>query len=131
MNWTKTTLPWMSIGYETQCPPISILTFYNAIANNGCMMRPRFVKEIVKDGQVIADYPPVVQRKQIAKPEVIKKLQIILEHVVSQGLGKKAGSDKFLVAGKGGNGTDVERSPRLQDRRHRLLSQFCRILPSQ
>ncbi|WP_288918090.1 penicillin-binding protein [uncultured Prevotella sp.] len=102
VNWTKTTLPWMSIGYETQCPPISILTFYNAIANNGCMMRPRFVKEIVKDGQVIADYPPVVQRKQIAKPEVIKKLQIILEHVVSQGLGKKAGSDKFLVAGKTG-----------------------------
>lgn len=101
-NWTKTTLPWMSIGYETQCPPISILTFYNAIANNGCMVQPRFVKQIVKDGEVIADFPTVVIKKQIAKPEVIKEMQIILEHVVSQGLGKKAGSDKFLVAGKTG-----------------------------
>ena len=101
-NWSQTTLPWMSIGYETQCPPISILTFYNAIANNGCMVQPRFVKEIVKDGQVLKDFPTVVINKQIAKPEVIKKMQVILEHVVSQGLGRKAGSDKFLVAGKTG-----------------------------
>lgn len=101
-NWAKTTLPWMSIGYETQCPPISILTFYNAIANNGCMVQPRFVKQIVKDGQTIKDFPVVTLKKQIAKPEVIKKIQVILQHVVSQGLGKKAGSDKFLVAGKTG-----------------------------
>ena len=101
-NWAKTTLPWMSIGYETQCPPISILTFYNAIANNGCMVQPRFVKEIVKGGQVLEEFPTVVVKRQIAKPEAIKKIQTILEHVVSQGLGKKAGSDKFLVAGKTG-----------------------------
>lgn len=101
-NWSKTTLPWMSIGYETQCPPISILTFYNAIANNGCMVQPRFVKEIVKDGQVIQHFPVEPINKQIAKPDVIKKIQTILQHVVSQGLGKKAGSDKFLVAGKTG-----------------------------
>lgn len=92
----------MSIGYETQCPPISILTFYNAIANNGCMVQPRFVKEIVKGGQVLEEFPTVVVKRQIAKPEAIKKIQTILEHVVSQGLGKKAGSDKFLVAGKTG-----------------------------
>lgn len=101
-NWPKTTLPWMSIGYETQCPPISILTFYNAIANNGCMMQPRFVKQIVKEGQVIADFPPVVIKPHIAKEQTITQIQTILEHVVSQGLGKKAGSDKFLVAGKTG-----------------------------
>lgn len=101
-NWSKTTLPWMSIGYETQCPPISILTFYNAIANNGCLVQPRFVKQIVKDGQIINDFPTITINNQIAKPDVIKKIQTILEHVVSQGLGKKAGSDKFLVAGKTG-----------------------------
>lgn len=101
-NWSKTTLPWMSIGYETQCPPISILTFYNAIANNGCMVQPRFVKQIVKNGQIIKDFPTVTINSQIANPDVIKKIQTILQHVVSQGLGKKAGSDKFLVAGKTG-----------------------------
>ena len=102
VNWSQTTLPWMSIGYETQVPPISTLTFYNAIANGGKMMRPRFVKEVRKNGQVVETYPPVVMRDQIAKPTTIKKITHILEQVVSVGLGKKAGSPSFLVAGKTG-----------------------------
>ena len=100
--WSKTTLPWMSIGYETQIAPINTVTFYNAIANNGKMMQPRFVKQLVKDGQVVKEYEPVVLKEQIAKPKTIKTMQTILEHVVSQGLGKKAGSRSFKVAGKTG-----------------------------
>ena len=102
VNWSKTALPWMSIGYETQIPPISTLTFYNAIANGGRMMRPRFVKAVVKDGKVIAEYPPQVMRERICKPSTLGKIQTILEKVVSQGLGKKAGSRSFKVAGKTG-----------------------------
>ena len=102
VNWSKTTLPWMSIGYETQVPPISTLTFYNAIANGGKMVAPRFVKAVMKDGAVIKEFDPVVLREQIAKESTIKKITTILEHVVSQGLGKKAGSQSFLVAGKTG-----------------------------
>lgn len=102
VNWGKTTLPWMSIGYETQVPPISTLTFYNAIANGGKMMAPRFVKAVMKDGAVIKEFEPVVLRERIAKETTIKKITTILEHVVSQGLGKKAGSQSFLVAGKTG-----------------------------
>lgn len=101
-NWSNTALPWMSIGYETQVPPISTLTFYNAIANDGRMMQPRFVKQVVKDGEVIMDFPPVVLREHIAKPSTIKTMQTILEQVVSIGLGKKAGSPSFKVAGKTG-----------------------------
>ena len=89
--WSKTTLPWMSIGYETQIAPINTVAFYNAIANDGKMMQPRFVKQLVKDGQVIKEFEPVVLKEQIAKPSTIKMMQTILEHVVSQGLGKKAG----------------------------------------
>lgn len=102
VNWSKTTLPWMSIGYETQVPPISTLTFYNAIANGGKMVAPRFVKAVMKDGVVIKEFDPVVLREQIAKESTIKKITTILEHVVGQGLGKKAGSQSFLVAGKTG-----------------------------
>lgn len=102
VNWSKTSLPWMSIGYETQIPPISTLTFYNAIANGGRMMRPRFVEKVVKDGEVIAEYPPQVMRESICKPSTLGKIQTILEKVVSQGLGKKAGSKSFKVAGKTG-----------------------------
>ena len=101
-NWSKTALPWMSIGYETQVPPISTLTFYNALANNGTMMRPRFVTKVVKNGETIMEFPPEVMHEHIAKDASIKKMQTILEQVVSIGLGKKAGSPNFKVAGKTG-----------------------------
>lgn len=102
--WSKTTLPWMSIGYETQIAPINTLAFYNAIANDGRMMQPRFVKRLTKDGETIREFPPVVLKEQIAKPATIEMMQTILEHVVSQGLGKKAAplSRSFKVAGKTG-----------------------------
>ena len=100
--WSKTTLPWMSIGYETQIAPINTVAFYNAIANDGKMMQPRFIKQLVKNGEVIKEFEPVVLKQQIAKPQTIKTMQTILEHVVSQGLGKKAGSRSFKVAGKTG-----------------------------
>ena len=101
-NWYATTLPWMSIGYETQIAPINTVTFYNAIANDGKMMRPRFVKQVMKNGEVIKEFPPEVIKERIAKPKAIKTMQTILEHVVSQGLGRKAGSRSFKVAGKTG-----------------------------
>lgn len=101
-NWSKTALPWMSIGYETQIAPINTVTFYNAIANGGRMMKPRFVKRVVKNGETVAEFAPVVLKERICKPSTLKTMQTVLEHVVSQGLGKKAGSPMFKVAGKTG-----------------------------
>ena len=102
VNWSNTALPWMSIGYETQVPPISTLAFYNAIANGGRMMQPRFVKAAIKNGEVVEEFPPQVVKghEQIASPKVIKDMQEMLVKVVSEGLGKKAGSTSFQVAGK-------------------------------
>ena len=102
LNWSKTALPWMSIGYETQIAPINTVTFYNAIANNGKMMRPRFVKKVMKNGETVMEFAPEVIKERIAKPQAIQTMQTILEHVVSQGLGRKAGSRLFKVAGKTG-----------------------------
>lgn len=102
VNWSKTALPWMSIGYETQIPPISTLTFYNAIANDGKMVRPRFVKAVMKEGKLIREYPTEVIKPKICKDKTLREIQTILEHVVSQGLGKPAGSPSFKVAGKTG-----------------------------
>ena len=101
-DWYKTTLAWMSIGYETQIAPINTLTFYNAIANDGKLVQPRFVSKVMKEGQVVKEFEPVVLKEQIARPEAIKTMQTILTHVVSQGLGKRAGSTSFSVAGKTG-----------------------------
>jgi cell division protein FtsI (penicillin-binding protein 3) len=101
-NWSRTALPWMSIGYETEVPPISMLTFYNTIANNGVMMRPRFVQRVVKDGKTIMELPPEVMRQHICKDKTLHEIQTILRQVVSVGLGKKAGSKSFEVSGKTG-----------------------------
>lgn len=101
-RWSKTDLPWMSIGYVTQIPPISTLTFYNGIANNGRMMQPRFVKAILRNGEVVQAYDPVVVREHMAKPEAVKDIQTCLREVVTLGVGKKAGSKLVHTAGKTG-----------------------------
>lgn len=101
-NWSKTALPWMSIGYETQIPPITTVNFYNGIANNGKLLRPRLIKAVLRGGEVVKEYPIVVLREHMAKAEAVKNIQDCLESVVSLGLGKKAGSPYFHVSGKTG-----------------------------
>ncbi len=103
-NWSNTALPWMSIGYETMLPPISTLTFYNAIANGGKMVKPRFVTAELQDGQVIRRFPTEVIKESICKPTTLADIQEILETVVSKGLGKKAANNggRFKVSGKTG-----------------------------
>ena len=100
--WSRTDLPWMSIGYVSQLPPINILNFYNGIANNGKMLRPRFVKAVQRNGKVIKEYPVEVIREQMAKPEAVKNIQECLKAVVAAGTGKRAASKYFKIAGKTG-----------------------------
>lgn len=101
-NWSKTALPWMSIGYETQVPPISTLTLYNAIANGGKMVKPRFVTRVEKDGEVIQEFPVEVIKNKICSDYTLGTIQDILYKVVDVGLGKTAGSKAFHVSGKTG-----------------------------
>lgn len=128
-GWSRTALAWMSIGYETLIPPINTLTFYNAIANNGVMVKPRFVKEAVRDGEVIKEYPVKVLKEQICSESTLKKIQYILEKVVSEGLGKRAGSKQFHVSGKTGT-AQVASGGRYQTGAKYLVS-FCGYFPSE
>ena len=100
--WSRTDLPWMSIGYVSQMAPINILNFYNGIANNGKLLCPRFVKAIQKDGKIVHEFPVEVLREQMAKPEAVKNIQECLRAVVQMGTGKKAGSKYFPISGKTG-----------------------------
>ncbi|MCF0195953.1 MAG: transpeptidase family protein [Bacteroidaceae bacterium] len=103
--WSPSDLPWMSIGYVTSLPPISTLTFYNAIANNGRMMKPRFVKAEMADGVVVREFPPVVIKESIVEhKQSLDNIREFLANVVSKGLGKKAGNGGryFNVSGKTG-----------------------------
>ena len=130
-NWYKTALPWMSIGYETQVPPINTLAFYNAIANGGVMVKPKFVKSIVKDGQVIEEIPTEVLNPAIASPKTIEQIQVILEKVVSEGLGKKAGSKQFRVSGKTGTAQVSQGTGGYKTGRMQYLVSFCGYFPSE
>lgn len=131
VNWSKTSLPWMSIGYETQVPPISTLTFYNAIANGGRMMRPRLVKQVVKDGEVIKEYPPEVIKESICKPSTLGKIQTILRKVVSEGLGKRAGSTSFAVSGKTGTAQISQGKAGYKSGKVHYLLSFAGYFPSE
>ena len=90
-DWVNKLIIWSSIGYNRKIAPIQMLTFYNAIANNGKMVKPT-----LKSGEVEVINP------QIASKTNIKVMKVILEHVVSQGLGRRAGTPIFRVAGKTG-----------------------------
>lgn len=129
-NWPLTTLPWMSIGYETQIPPISTCTFYNAIANGGKMMRPRFVKRIEKNGEVLQEFPPEVMREHIASETTIEKITKILTSVVSNGTGKKASSKLFKVAGKTGTAQISKGKAGYKSGAMHYLISFCGFFPA-
>ena len=90
-DWVNKDILWSAIGYDRKIAPIQMLTFYNAIANNGKMVRPTLVPGTTE-----------VINEQIAKSENVALMQQTLEHVVSLGLGKLAGCERIKVAGKTG-----------------------------
>ncbi len=127
--WSKSDLPWMSIGYVTMLPPISTLTFYNAIANGGRMVKPRFVTAELKDGMVVREFPTEVIKERICKPSTLRDIQYCLEHVVSGGLGKKAGNGGklFKVSGKTGTAQFSENGSYAG---RKYMISFCGYFPS-
>ncbi len=100
--WSASSMGSMSIGYSTMVPPISLLAFYNGLANGGRMMRPRLVTHITREGQTIESYPPRALRDSMCSAKTVREITSCLEWVVSGGLGSKAGSPFFKVAGKTG-----------------------------
>ncbi len=128
-NWSRTALPWMSIGYETQIAPINIVSFYNAIANNGKFMRPRLVECILEDGRVVKKFEPEVLIDKIASQQALDDITKMLTMVVNEptGLGRQAKSDNFLVAGKTGT-AQIALGGQLKGGGHQLS--FCGFFPA-
>lgn len=102
--WSGVTLPWMAIGYETTLTPIQMLAFYNAVANNGRLMKPYLVQEIRRFGESIEKFRPTVAKKKIAEPETIKTVKKLLEGVIEddRGTGHKLQTNRYRFAGKTG-----------------------------
>ncbi|TVR78920.1 MAG: PASTA domain-containing protein [Chitinophagaceae bacterium] len=101
-DWSGTTLPWMAVGYELQLAPIQILAFYNAIANNGKMMKPYLVQSIQQYGNVIESFEPEVLNSSITSQKTLEDIRLLLESVVENGTGRVIRSDSYKIAGKTG-----------------------------
>ncbi|HRS39918.1 MAG TPA: penicillin-binding transpeptidase domain-containing protein, partial [Bacteroidia bacterium] len=101
-GWSGISLPWMSIGYECLITPLQTLTFYNAVANNGRMVKPLLVKEIRHRGQLVKSFETEVMRDSIASAEALQKAHIMLEGVVQNGTGDVLKDSPYRIAGKTG-----------------------------
>jgi cell division protein FtsI (penicillin-binding protein 3) len=100
--WSGITLPWMSVGYATLLTPLQILTFYNAVANNGKMVKPQFVEEIVHRGQIVKKFEPIIIDPAICSQATIDKVKPMLEGVVEHGTAENLKNPHFKIAGKTG-----------------------------
>lgn len=101
-NWYGTTLPWMSIGYELQLTPLQLLTFYNAIANDGKMVKPQFVREIRQGGITLEKMKTEVMHTSIASKSTIDTVRSLMEGVVESGTARALRNSAFKIAGKTG-----------------------------
>ncbi len=103
-DWSGTTLPWMSIGYEMKLTPLQLLTFYNAIANGGEMMKPYLAAEVRRFGEATQRVRPTVIDRRIATRQTIAKIQELLLSVVEEerGTASKLRSGRYAFAGKTG-----------------------------
>lgn len=100
--WSGTTLPWMSIGYELSVTPLQMLTFYNAVANNGRMMKPWLVQRTERYGETIKEFQPKVVSRSIASETTIRNAHKLLKDVVLSGTASGIRSEHFSMAGKTG-----------------------------
>jgi len=101
-SWSGLTLPWMSIGYEVKLTPMQILTVYNAVANNGTMVKPMFIKALKYNGETIKVFKPQIINPLICSKETIIALKKMLEEVVEKGTAKNLNTTPYKIAGKTG-----------------------------
>lgn len=126
--WSGITLEWMSVGYSTSIPPIYMCAFYNAIANNGKLMRPYLVKSVLKNRKVVEKFKPEVLNSKICSNRTLDSLQLLLREVVTQGTGKTLNSKYVSIAGKSGT-AQVDYNKKGTHKKY--LVSFCGYFPAE
>ncbi|MCB0770660.1 MAG: transpeptidase family protein [Flavobacteriales bacterium] len=100
--WSGVSLPWMSIGYEVALTPLQVLTFYNAVANNGRLMQPQFVDRISRNGKTVERFAPKVMNPRICSKGTLDIVHGMLQGVVDSGTAVNLKAAHFAIAGKTG-----------------------------
>ncbi|MBU8891308.1 MAG: PASTA domain-containing protein [Bacteroidales bacterium] len=100
--WSGVSLPQMSIGYEVRLTPLQTLTLYNAIANDGKMVKPKFVKGLMYHGDLVKTFNTEVLKQSVCSRSTLRKVKIMLEGVVERGTAKNIRNENYKIAGKTG-----------------------------
>lgn len=101
-GWSGVTLPWMSTGYEMSITPLQVLTFYNAIANRGKMIKPIFTTSVVSEGNLVSVKSTEVINPAICSQSTIEQVIPLLIDVIEEGTAQNIKSSNFKIAGKTG-----------------------------
>ncbi len=101
-TWSGISLAWLSFGYELKVTPLQTLTFYNAVANDGCMMKPRLVKGITENGNIREKIGTEKLIGSICSAKTLRKAQAMLEGVITHGTAKALETKAYKIAGKTG-----------------------------
>ncbi len=101
-TWSKATVAWMGFGYEVEMTPLQVLNFYNAIANNGTMVRPMLVKALKSHSQIIKTYKTEVMKSSICSRETLETVRDMLIGAVNEGTAKNLKNELYQIAGKTG-----------------------------
>ena len=128
VSFTGVTLPWMSIGYELEITPLQTLAFYNAVANDGVLLKPQFVKSIKKGLEVKAEYDPIILNSSICSKSTLNDLKEMLEGVVERGTAKNIKARGFKIAGKTGTSKIAQGS---KGYGNKYQASFCGYFPSE
>ena len=128
-GWSGVTLPWMSIGYEMQLTPIHMLTFYNAIANQGKMVKPIFTSAISSGGKIIKKHTTQVINPAICSEATIDAVIPLLIGVVEEGTAKNIRTNNYLIAGKTGT-TVINFNNRAEGEEKEYQASFAGFFPA-
>lgn len=128
-DWHISSMHSYSFGYGLRLSPIQILSFYNAIANDGVVYKPQLIKQVKRQEKVIEEFSPQVLNNRICSPETAKKLRKILENCVKNGTGKALYSPYFSMAGK--TGTTRKNYNEQKDEDIKYISSFAGFFPAQ
>ncbi len=128
--WSKNALPSIAYGYNMELTPLQTLTFYNAIANNGVMVKPRFIKSVKELDRHIETFDKYVINNKIASDKTIKEMQEILKNVVVRGTGSSLYSPYFSMAGKTGT-AKTEYWKKDWNENKRYVSSFAGYFPAE
>lgn len=126
--WSRNALPSIAYGYNLRLTPLQTLTFYNAIANDGVMVKPRFIREVKELGGLVEEFDEEVLVSKIASDATIGKVQKMLENVVVKGTGKSLQAEHFSMAGKTGTAR-TEYWMKDWEKNRRYISSFAGYFP--